>query len=299
VLAACAVAALVVATAFGMLRSEEPAVTAAPEPPVTAPTTTTSTTTTEAPPALPAGTVEVATVKEWIPLIEVRSGQPEDWDSTPPAISQAATDLPPWSAATMPERPALPRTDYPVVGRYAVESGWQFENPGPYDPPQPFTMLVTERRGDWAKVLVPVRPNGTEGWVRLSDVDISTTSHRIEVRLSERTLRAYAGDELLAETPVVIGASGSQTPTGVFYVTDKVPQSNPGGAYGPVALATDGYSEMMDTFDTGVPVVAIHGTNRPDLLGRPVSNGCIRVPNDIIVRLAEALPQGTPVYIWP
>ena len=76
-------------------------------------------------------------------------------------------------------------------------------------------------------------------------------------------------------------------------------QSNPGGAYGPIALATDGYSEVMDEFSTGVPVVALHGTNRPELVGQSVSNGCVRIPNDIVTMLADTVPLGTPVFIWP
>ena len=93
------------------------------------------------------------------------------------------------------------------------------------------------------------------------DVDLSTTAHRIEINLAERMLRAYDDTTLIVETPVVVGTAFTPTPTGTFFITDIVPQKSP--SYGPVALATDGYSEMMDEFDTGVPVVALHGTNAP------------------------------------
>jgi hypothetical protein len=43
--------------------------------------------------------------------------------------------------------------------------------------------------------------------------------------------------------------------------------------------------------------IAIHGTFRPDLLGRQVSHGCIRIPNEYAVRLFYAVRSGTPVYI--
>jgi lipoprotein-anchoring transpeptidase ErfK/SrfK len=130
-------------------------------------------------------------------------------------------------------------------------------------------------------------------------VDLRTTRHRIEVRLGERMLRAYDGDQELVSTKVVVGAPSTPTPTGVFYVTDEVPQRNPAGAYGPVALATDGYSEAMDYFSTGVPVIALHGTSRPELVGQAVANGCVRVPNDLIQQLADTIDPGTPVLIWP
>lgn len=281
-----------------MLVDREP-----PPAPTTTTSITTSTTTTTAPtttiPRLPAGTVEVATARGSVPVLRVRSAPPPGWDAMPLSVVADSGELPPPSEDENPPRPALPRPDLPVSGRFARDGGWEFHNPGPYEPAQPFTMLVEERRGDWIEVHVPVRPNSTRGWVAANDVEVSTVSHRIEVRLGERSLRAWAGDQLLAETPVAVGTDFSRTPTGVFYVTDIVPQANPGGSYGPVALATDGYSEMMDQFATGVPVIALHGTNRPAGLGKAVSNGCIRMPNEVVEQLAAELPRGTPVLIWP
>ena len=291
--AVVAIVALVVGVAaFG--GGDEPA---APARSTT--TTTTVTTTTTAVPALPGGTFEIATAKATVPLVRVSSVEPPEWSTTPLAVTTEAPELPPASQDTVPARDALPRIDYPIQGRYAVENGWEFTNPGPYTDDQPFTMAVSERRGDWVKVQLPVRPNGTEGWVSLADVDISTTTHRIEIHLGEHRLRAYDDTTMIADTSVVIGSSATPTPTGRFYVTDLVPQANPAGAYGPIALATDGYSEVMDEFSTGVPVVALHGTNKPELVGQSVSNGCVRIPNDIVTMLADTIPLGTPVFIWP
>ena len=44
-------------------------------------------------------------------------------------------------------------------------------------------------------------------------------------------------------------------------------------------------------------MIGIHGTNEPDSIGRTVSNGCIRVDNDVITEMASFLPLGTPVTI--
>jgi lipoprotein-anchoring transpeptidase ErfK/SrfK len=43
--------------------------------------------------------------------------------------------------------------------------------------------------------------------------------------------------------------------------------------------------------------VAIHGTNRPDLIGQAVSNGCIRVANAALRRLWRHTLAGTPVVV--
>jgi len=44
--------------------------------------------------------------------------------------------------------------------------------------------------------------------------------------------------------------------------------------------------------------IAIHGTNNPDLLGQPVSHGCIRMTNEAVRRLYHEVRIGTPVIIY-
>jgi len=285
--ASLVVAALVVA--FLAFRPDD-------DPPRAAPVTTTTAKKTTTAVVVPATTAVVAAAKG--PSILVRSSPPPEWttatpvktwDNPPPVASQASTPL----------RPALPRLDLPIQGRYADAAGWTFSNPTSFGADDPFVMLVTEQRGDWLKVQVPVRPNGTDGWVPASDVTLSETPYRIELSLGERRLRVFNGNDQVLETQVVIGKDETHTPTGRFYVTDKVEQSNPAGAYGPLALPISAYSEQIDEFDNGVPVIAMHGTNRPELIGQNVSNGCIRMPNDVITRIGETVPLGTPVDISP
>ena len=47
----------------------------------------------------------------------------------------------------------------------------------------------------------------------------------------------------------------------------------------------------------GLPVIALHGTNNPGAVGTAVSNGCVRIPDEVVTQLAERLPAGTPVII--
>lgn len=44
--------------------------------------------------------------------------------------------------------------------------------------------------------------------------------------------------------------------------------------------------------------IAVHGTNNPELLGQPVSHGCIRMTNEAVRRLYHEVDIGTPVIIY-
>ena len=62
-------------------------------------------------------------------------------------------------------------------------------------------------------------------------------------------------------------------------------------------MRASGYSEALESFGGGPPQIALHGTNHPELIGGDVSNGCVRVPNDMITQVYETVPLGTPVSI--
>jgi lipoprotein-anchoring transpeptidase ErfK/SrfK len=43
---------------------------------------------------------------------------------------------------------------------------------------------------------------------------------------------------------------------------------------------------------------ALHGTDKPETIGRSVSHGCVRLRNEDIAKLYEMVPVGTTVYIY-
>ena len=121
---------------------------------------------------------------------------------------------------------------------------------------------------------------------------------RVNTRLvvNRKRLRAtlYRAGREIWSSRVGIGAPGTPTPRGSFYVRERL-RVPPGTIYGPWAFGTSAYSVLSDW--PGGGVVGIHGTDRPDLIpGRP-SHGCVRVPNRAIRRLARLMPVGTPVRI--
>ena len=162
----------------------------------------------------------------------------------------------------------------------------------------PLVFLV-EKIGEhgWLKVALPVRPNGSTGWVRASDVALSIVSHRIVVNLRDHRLKVFVGDTEVMRESVAIGRRDRPTPGGRYYVTQLFQPPNPDGPYGPYAYALSGFSEVLPKFRGGDAIIGIHGTNRPDLIGQDVSSGCIRMRNDAVTKLAGFLPLGTPVTI--
>jgi lipoprotein-anchoring transpeptidase ErfK/SrfK len=242
--------------------------------------------------AVAAHTTQVAAAKGT--TITVLTSLPKGVTTTLPATPSSTTSTTAPAAAALPP---IPRTDLNSAGVKKVADGYEYSNPTYFSNPLVFD--VVENQGDWLKVLIPARPNHTEGWVKASDVTLSDTDYRMELDLSTFHLKVFKGNDLFVETDVVIGKDATKTPTGHFYLLEKIKQPNDTGVYGPWVLATNGYSEMLDQFDGGLPVIAFHGTNQPDLIGTKASNGCIRMPNDVVTKLAETLPAGTPIDILP
>ena len=96
----------------------------------------------------------------------------------------------------------------------------------------PTVLLVTDTgAGDesgWLEVLLPGRPNGAIGWVRSDAVDLREVDLAVSIDLAERELVLLDGDEPVWTTATAIGDADHPTPTGRFYVTDKLETGRPG-----------------------------------------------------------------------
>lgn len=148
----------------------------------------------------------------------------------------------------------------------------------------------------WYRVRLPRRPNGRLGWVRAADVAVGEVKTRILVDLSERRVTLFRSGKRVLSTPAAVGARSTPTPTGTFYVDQRLHSSDPSGPFGPSAVGIAAYSEVLTGWTQGGPI-AIHGTNRPDLIGQAVSNGCVRVRNEVVRRIFDETLSGTPVVI--
>lgn len=148
----------------------------------------------------------------------------------------------------------------------------------------------------WYRVWLAIRPNGSRGWVREGDLGFFTTSSKIVIDLSERRLTVYRRGEKMASFPVAVGRPGLETPTGYYFVNQKLTPASPGGVYGVLAIGISAFQPRLPNWPLGGPV-AIHGTNEDYLIGKAVSHGCVRMHNKDVLAVNKLVPAGSPVVI--
>ncbi len=187
-----------------------------------------------------------------------------------------------------------------VASMFEPETGpvqhW-FPNPTQFGGERAFLIVDQSSSEEWVKVSLPVMPNGQEGWIPRSQIEITEIRHRALVDLADDTVTVWDGDSVVVDTRAVTGKPETPTPVGTFYVRDIIARPDPEGPFGPYILALSGFSEVLESFQGGLPALALHGTDTPSQLGSERSAGCIRIPNRLITILAESVPLGTPVTV--
>jgi lipoprotein-anchoring transpeptidase ErfK/SrfK len=159
--------------------------------------------------------------------------------------------------------------------------------------------LVDQQQGsDWLQVDLPVRPNGSTGWIRTADVNLKQDYWRMKVELAAHRITVWNGADIVHEEAVGVGTAAAPTPPGEYYITEAltVPAFQRSG-YGPFAFGISGHSNTYTTFGGGDGTIGIHGTGDPSSLGKDASHGCIRLSNEGITKLINQVPLGTPVQI--
>jgi lipoprotein-anchoring transpeptidase ErfK/SrfK len=145
----------------------------------------------------------------------------------------------------------------------------------------------------WFKLNLPMRPNGTVGWIPAASVTLRPTQGRIVVHRGLKQIEVFRDGKRLLRAKVAVGAPGRETPLGEFYVTARFVPDDP--FLGSFALETSAYSRLTEW--PGGGKVGIHGTSKPWLLGKAVSHGCVRVSNRTALALRRLAPVGTPISI--
>ena len=123
----------------------------------------------------------------------------------------------------------------------------------------------------------------------------------LRVDLGDRRLYVYRDNLLLAAYPVAVGKQGWETPIGVYQVTEKQkypvwrhPITNeivPQGGDNPLG------SRWIGFWNDGRHLIGFHGTPDANLVGQPISHGCLRMEDSHIQALYEQVSLGTPVIV--
>lgn len=155
-------------------------------------------------------------------------------------------------------------------------------------------LLVTDGSvPGWYEVQVPVRPSGSQGWIRASDVTVRTVPDYIRVYQSQFRLEYYVSGQLVKSFTVAVGAPSTPTPYGRYYVWASEPY---GGEYTPGIFALSAFSPVLENWPGGGRT-GIHGWTDTSVMGRRASHGCVRMRPADFAQLLHAVPLGTPVDI--
>jgi lipoprotein-anchoring transpeptidase ErfK/SrfK len=181
------------------------------------------------------------------------------------------------------------------IWRVSTETSWASE-------PQVLLVLgsaIHEGR-QWLRVLLPIRPDHTAGWIPRDNVVLLHTRYWVTVDKHARTVTVSGDGRQLHRYRAVIGKPATPTPDGLAAIWEKDPQPDRTAFLGPWALPLTVFSNVLFNFGGGPGRVAIHGRDAASLenpLGSAASHGCIRIDNAPITWMAHHVPPGTPVQI--
>lgn len=65
----------------------------------------------------------------------------------------------------------------------------------PVESGAPLTFLVEASEGDWMRVKLPMRPNGSVGWIKESSVTLASLHYSLEVSTADRTVTLLKDNE--------------------------------------------------------------------------------------------------------
>jgi lipoprotein-anchoring transpeptidase ErfK/SrfK len=163
-------------------------------------------------------------------------------------------------------------------------------------------VLVLDRtivkKQEWLRVRLPVRPNGTTGWVpasALSELQPIDTWLKISTKTFRITL--IKKGKTVFKAPIGVGQPQWPTPKGQLFIRAKLEKyGGAGSVFGPLAFITSATSPTLTDWPGG-GIVGVHGTNAPGLIPGRISHGCIRLRNADILKLDKLMEVGTPLTI--
>lgn len=173
------------------------------------------------------------------------------------------------------------------------------------------TLRTSLEGNDPLRPRAPARPSTEQP----ADASPESRFTYLLLRLTERRLYLHIGDgdsttpSEVQSFPVAIGRREYPTPTGHYKVHNKIVDPDfvvidwkdpshesrtiPPGPDNPLGVRWIGFAQG-DGWEIG-----FHGTPHPELLGKAVSHGCVRMRNSDVVEVFDQVRVGTPVVVRP
>jgi lipoprotein-anchoring transpeptidase ErfK/SrfK len=133
----------------------------------------------------------------------------------------------------------------------------------------------------------------------------------VSIRIDKSDKMLYllgAQDKVLAAFPVSFGGDQDPLPVGRLKITNEI--KNPQFTYDPKILKTAKATDVKSQLPAGPnhpvgvmwlglskPHAGIHGTSEPSRMARVETNGCVRLTNWDVLRLASMVKPGMPVDV--
>jgi hypothetical protein len=156
---------------------------------------------------------------------------------------------------------------------------------------QPVWVPVVRHRGDRGRLLVPLGKRGRLVGADLAKLPLQWRRVSVIVDLSADRMVVRDGRRKLGTFPVGKGAPATPTPTGRFFVTDRL-RFGQGSPYAPFAIGLSAHVSQLPASWLGGDQVAIHYGG----MGA-VSHGCIHAGLAAIELLQRRVGLGTLVTI--
>ena len=156
---------------------------------------------------------------------------------------------------------------------------------------------VLENGSEWVQVEALRARTQVRVWIPKWATHRVWIAYRVKIDLSSRLATVYRDGKVARRFRVVVGARSTPTPTGQWYVVDRL-RLRTSWAYGKWALATSAFSRILKHFEGGQGQVAMHA--RGSLVapvGTAASHGCVRFRDGDIAWMAAHVPNGTQVSI--
>jgi len=165
--------------------------------------------------------------------------------------------------------------------------------------------VLDVRPNGWLRVMVATRGalpsqdrdavNRRSAWINAADTSPSSTTWSVHVDTTTQTITIDDGTGPRAYPVKATGSTSTPTPKGMSFVVGTF-WDEP-GTFTPRVIMLSSQSEAIDHWDrpTGTAVTAIH-TSLLRGVGA-VSNGCVRVSDEVLDLLWHRVPAGTVVTV--